>query len=662
MPSRSKKYRFALVSHAAEVIDRVRPHTDPAREDLFTTLVGLEDAVPTARALIQEGYDVVLGHGGTGGLIARRIGQPVVNIPITMLDITNALLTAAQKGRRMAITSFAAGREGFEIVTGILGMKVRQIIFNSQRELEDGVNAAVREGVDIIVGGGVSRRIADRLAVKSVIIKPGGQSIQEALDQARALAAARRREIEHHEQLRTILTIMDDGLISVDGFGNLNFFNRMAETLLGTELAPHLGRPVSGPVESLGLLEVLSSGANKPNDIIRINDNELVVSCLPILLDGQVNGAVGLLKEGRAIHAIDRKLRERIHRQGFRARYTMADIVAASPGMQKLITRAERYAQTEAAILVNGETGTGKELLAHALHNHSRRRQAPFVAVNCAALPETLLESELFGYEEGAFTGAKKGGKIGLFELADRGTIFLDEIGDIAANLQVRLLRVLESMEVMRVGGDRIVPVDVRVISSTHKDLRTEVHAGRFREDLYYRLAVLSLNIPPLRHRRQDIPELLAPLLRQYGQSAACFSADMLSRLQSHAWPGNIREMNSLVESYLILLGDRRCDEGLFTELCDEHSPPPPPAADSETSTPTQAASASAPAVDTAVASFSLRHQLETCKHEIIQRTLAQCGQNKTRTARRLGISTNTLWRALRRNRQPRTTDSEDRA
>ncbi len=192
MPSLSKKYRFALVSHAAEVINSVRPHIDPAREDLFTTLVGLDDAVPTARALIREGYDVVLGHGGTGGLIARRIGQPVVNIPITMLDITNALLTAAQEGRRMAITSFAAGREGFEIVTGILGLDVRQIIFNSQRELEDGVTAAVREGVDIIVGGGVSRRIADRLAVKSVIINPGGQSIQEALSQARALAAARR--------------------------------------------------------------------------------------------------------------------------------------------------------------------------------------------------------------------------------------------------------------------------------------------------------------------------------------------------------------------------------------------------------------------------------------------------------------------------------------
>lgn len=649
MPHTQKKYRFALVSHAIEVVNIVRQYTDPATEDLFTTIVGLDDAVATSRTLIQEGYDVILGHGGTGGMIARRIGQPVVNIPITMLDVITALLEAAKQGNRIAVTSYAAGREGFDIIQRVLGMDVQQIVFNSQNELEAGVEEAIQSGVDIIVGGGVSRKIAARLQTRAVIIKPGGKIIQEALDQARALAAARRREIEHHERLRTIFEIMDDGMISVDAFCNLNFFNQTAEALLGMTLGPHLNQSVPELADALGLREVLASGSKNPDEIIRIKNNELVVTCYPILIKGRVSGAVGLLKEGRAIQNIDRKLRERIHRKGFIARHTMAEIVAASPGMRRLIAKAKSFARTEAAILVSGETGTGKEFLTHALHNVSRRKKAPFVAINCAALPETLLESELFGYEEGAFTGAKKGGKIGLFELANHGTIFLDEIGDISTRLQVRLLRVLENKEVMRVGGDRIVPVNVRVISSTHKDLHAEVRAGCFREDLYYRLAVLRLSIPPLRQRMQDIPELLAPLLKRYKKPLSCLTPPMRERIKSYPWSGNIRELNALIESYLILLGHRQSNEGLFTELCEEYGGPGRPGAVQPPAAMKGGAFHAAPGVKAEEGARSLPEHLEAHKLKIIRQTLQQCGNNRTLTAKRLGISTNTLWRALRK-------------
>ena len=583
-------------------------------------------------------------------MIARSIGQPVVNIPITMLDIATALLTASQKGRKLAITSFAAGREGFETIKDILKLDVRQIVFDNQRELEDGVEKAIMSGVDTIVGGGVSRKIASRLQARTVIITPGRQTIQEALAQARALAAARRKEMEQHERLRTIFDIMDDGMIGVDASGNLDFFNHMAETLLGMSLEPMIGHPVNKLAKALGLDMVLSSGAQKSNEILRVNNSELVVTSFPIWAQDSVSGAVSLIKEGRTIHNIDRKLRERVHRQGFIARHTLADIVALSPGMKKLKAKAERYGQTEAAILVRGETGTGKEWLSHALHNISRRKKAPFVAVNCAALPETLLESELFGYEEGAFTGAKKGGKIGLFELANKGTIFLDEIGDISTQLQVRLLRVLENKEVMRVGGDRIVPVDVRVISSTHKDLSEEVKAGRFREDLYYRLAVLRLNIPPLRQRLQDIPALLAPLLKQYRKAPTCLTPAMLDLIQSYRWNGNIRELNSLMESYLILLGRRSNDEDLFSELCEEYlgsrQTEPEPAAGRNTGR-----IKPLPKDQNArrVTTSSLVNRLEEHKLTLIRQTLDQCGNNKTLAAKQLGISTNTLWRALKK-------------
>lgn len=651
MPHQQTKYRFALVSHSIEVVNIVRKYSDPNAEDLFTTIVGLDDAVPTAKALIQEGYEVILGHGGTGGMIAKSIGQPVVNIPISMLEIVTALLKAQKLGNKIGITSFATEREGFDTIRNVLKMDLQQIVFNSQKELEEGVAKAIEDGVNIIVGGGVSRKIAARHQARGVIIEPGRQIVQEALSQARALAGARRREMEYHERLQTVFKIMDDGMICVDALGRLTFYNQTAEAMLGMDLGPYQDQSFSDVADALGLTDVLASGSKKTDAIIKIGDNELVVNCLPILIDGKVSGAVSLLKEGRAIHDIDRKLRERIYRKGFIARHAIADITAVSSGMRNLIAKGKKFAQTEAAILICGETGTGKEFLAHALHHISFRQKAPFVAINCAALPETLLESELFGHEEGAFTGAKKGGKIGLFELANHGTIFLDEIGDISPHLQVRFLRVLENKEVMRVGGDKIVPVDVRVISSTHKDLRQEVRAGRFRKDLYYRLAVLRLNIPPLRRRLQDIPELMAPLLKRYKKPLSCITPAMLERIQSYPWPGNIRELNSVMESYLILLGNRKSDDQLFIELFEEYEDPESLPGRQAATGKESTISPAGPKVDEENDSRSLMEQIEDHKLNLIRQTLLRCGNNKTLAAKRLGISTNTLWRALKKDR-----------
>ena len=649
MPHQQRKYRFALVSHAIEVVNIVRNYIDPEIEELFTILVGLNDAVSTADALIQDGYEVVMGHGGTGGMIAKSIGQPVVHIPMNMLDIITALLKAAKLGNRIGVTNLGVGREGFDTIREVLGLDVREIIFDNQNELKEGVEKAIGDGVNVIVGGGVSREIAAQFQVRAVIIEPGKQIVQEAISQARALAAARRKEMENHERLQTILEIMDDGMICVDAFGHLNSFNQTAEAMLGMDLEPYLGRSVSDFADSLGLIDVLTSKSKKIDEIIKIRDNELVVNSLPILFNDRVRGAVSLLKEGSAIHGIDRKLRERIYRKGFIAKHKMTDIVAKSPGMRKLIAKAKKFAKTEAAIFISGETGTGKEFLTHALHNVSLRKKAPFVAINCAALSETLLESELFGYEEGAFTGAKRGGKIGLFELANHGTIFLDEIGDISDNLQVRLLRVLENKEVMRVGGDKIVPVDVRIISSTHKDLREEVRAGCFRKDLYYRLAVLRLNMLPLGRRMLDIPELLTPLLKRYHKPLSCITPSMFELIQSYHWPGNIRELNSLMESYLILLGNRKSDDRLFNELFEEyrdsHGPVgrQPSAGRDFTPPPAYAET------DEESGSRTLKEHLEDQKQKIIRQTLHRCGNNKTLVAKRLGISTNTLWRALKK-------------
>ena len=233
--------------------------------------------------------------------------------------------------------------------------------------------------------------------------------------------------------------------------------------------------------------------------------------------------------------------------KGHVAKYRFPDICGTSPQIRQAVALAQKMARTESSILITGESGTGKELFAHAIHNNSPRSDAPFVAINCAALADNLLESELFGYEEGAFTGARKGGKVGLFELANSGTIFLDEIEGMAPSTQLKLLRVIQEREIMRVGGDRVIPIDVRIISASNQNLMAMMQEGKFREDLFYRVSTLPLNLPPLRQRRQDI----LPLIEEFKDMLRLtfvLTDETQSLLQQYSWPGNIRELRNCVE------------------------------------------------------------------------------------------------------------------
>lgn len=647
MKFKGEKFQFSLVVHSTEVADSVRAISDLDIEDLNVTLVDLDQAVPEARRLLAEGYEVIIGHGGTGALITQKIGHSVVNIPTTFLEEVYAIQKAMEYGSRIAVTSFMEPREGMKIIENLLDIDIRQIVFNSGRELEYGVNVAIDEGYTVCVGGGVSRKTAIGRGEHAVIIQPNPKEIQAALVQARAIASARRKEEEHAQKLRTTLQIVSEGVIGIDAKGRLNFYNRAANDILGHELGESsIGRSFSFLNRELGLTDVLTSGNPQIDEFKTIRDKNLLVNSLPILIENHIRGAVALFREVESIQNIHRKIREKAYCRGFSARYSFSDIRYQSPGMEKLIQRARKFSVTEGTILIKGETGTGKELLAHAIHNHSPRKDQPFVAVNCAALPETLLESELFGYEEGAFTGAKKGGKVGLFELAHSGTIYLDEIGDITPGLQLRLLRVLEAREVMRVGGDRIVPVDLRVVASTHKDLRESIECGKFREDLYYRLAQLSLQIPPLRQRPKDIPLITSSLCKQFQRNAQSLSRSIISCLEKHSWPGNIRELNSFLESYFILLGDQTNDEDLFRDLFSEHLENACFHGIEKTASEevfsgkrNNASTLNTP---------PLKVRLKAAEKAIIEDVLESCGFDRQKTADRLGIGITTLWRKLK--------------
>ncbi|HIU17384.1 MAG TPA: sigma 54-interacting transcriptional regulator [Candidatus Avidesulfovibrio excrementigallinarum] len=315
------------------------------------------------------------------------------------------------------------------------------------------------------------------------------------------------------------------------------------------------------------------------------------------------------------------------------ARYGCDDIKGKNPHILRLRQKIRRYAATDTAVFITGESGTGKELVAHALHAESPRHSHPFVAINCAALPEPLLESELFGYEGGAFTGARKEGKPGLFELADRGTLFLDEIGEMSHAVQLRLLRVLEAKEVMRIGGDRLVRVDVRVLSASHKSLKELVQTDKFRMNLYYRLVGFTIQIPPLRQHTEDIPLLLDKLFRAHGHKPSVLTPAMLQRLRQSAWPGNVRELLSFVGGYLSLLEGTRADPALFEELLAEYEQLEP--------------AAGMHTASDALGSGTMKHRLRQFRQCVLRNVLRECGGDKAQAARSLAISASTLHRIL---------------
>ena len=352
-----------------------------------------------------------------------------------------------------------------------------------------------------------------------------------------------------------------EGMVVVDAEGRITKFKY--EKLLGIKEEDAIGKHITEVIENTRLHKVVKTGKPEIGDLQIINGHEMVTTRIPIERDGKIVGAVGtvLFKDVSQVKYMAEHI-DNMHQQMKKykhaskhlnqAKYTFDSILTQNPRMLYLIDTARRAAETNSTVCIQGGSGTGKELFAHAIHNESNRNYGPFVKINCAAIPDTLMESELFGYDPGAFTGAATTGKIGKFELASGGTIFLDEIGTMPLEMQAKLLRVLEEREFEHIGGNDKIEIDVRVIAATNEDLRSLVKAGRFREDLYYRLDVVSLKIPPLSVRHDDIPILAQSMLQSflvtYPHGPTSFSDGAMKLLRKYDWPGNVRELRNVVE------------------------------------------------------------------------------------------------------------------
>lgn len=594
-----------------------------------------------ARELLSEGYDVCLVYSSFAFNVIEKLGNEVVDINKSDMDRARALLKARQVSTDIGIPIQTKEHIDCALLEQLCHVRLHQIPFDNFAELRSGLRQAADQGVKVFIGGGVVYTFCQQYGMHCLPILPDRNSISEAIEKAVSVARLKRKEKAKTEQLVNIFKLFKEGVLYINDEKKITWLNAHAATLLnitgGSSSMDDIPAEVSCKLrryfEDLGVDEVLMKGAPRIDHVITVNGKELVASTMPVSGHSDKQSVAVFLRDVNSVHDIAGKVRSIQRKQsGFIARFTVSQIKGRSPLMAQLRSRIRLYAPHDAPVLIHGETGTGKDLAAQALHNFSNRRSAPFVSINCAALPESLLESELFGYEEGAFTGAKKGGKPGLIEIAHTGTLFLDEMGELSQTTQLRLLRVLENKEIIRVGGDRVIPVNIRIISASHKSLPDLVRAGQFRADLFYRLAVLRLEIPPLRHRLEDVPLLIENQLIQHGRDLNCLTPSMLEAIQQYHWPGNIRELRSVIESYLIMLGKVPHDEPLFMSLFSSW---------------TRDFIAQGIDISTLELTGDLKTILEETRRRVVMEAVARCGFNKKKAAQQLGISYNTLWRIL---------------
>jgi len=491
------------------------------------------------------------------------------------------------------------------------------------------------QGYNWVVGDNISVKVAKLLGMNALLIKSGKEALMQSILEAERVAEVRKRELEKTKRIKSIIDFAYEGIITVDQKGVIDTFNPNAVKIFEREAYKIIGKNINKIFPEFNFSKITKIGQKIEGKIWTVGDIKIVANIIPIRINDETVRTVVTFQKVSQVQKIEQKIREKLYLKGNVAENTFSDIIGQSQIFRNLKEEAKNYAQIDSPVLLYGETGTGKELFAQAIHNYSSRRNKSFVAFNCAVLPESLLESELFGYVEGAFTGAKKEGKMGLFEQAHEGTIFLDEIGEISQNIQARLLRVLQEHKIRRLGDDKVIPVDVRIIASTNKKLIQLVKENKFRDDLYYRINVLNLEITPLRGRKEDISLLVNFFIKKYGYKfkkiVEGISEEGMQILENYDWPGNIRQLENIIERLVV-----RTDKNfIMTNLVKE----------------IMKLQYGGGNIDNYQKqdniNYPLSGNLENIEKNIIKEIINEEKGNKAAAARRLGISRTTLWRKL---------------
>lgn len=615
-----------------------------------------DDAVQSITDLrASSGIDAVVAAGSNGQFLRERLDLPVVLVKPDGFDLMRILSGAALRARRIALVTYGPPPTELLLFNERFSLQLEVRSYSNEQEAGECVESLAATGVDTVVAPGLVVDLARARGMEGVLLYSQG-AVREAMGAAIDIARVARQETDRREKLNTILAQLKDGVVAVDMEERIEAVNPAMEAFIGLPADQLLGRRLSAVQGELSLAHTLRTGTAEMEQVQQVGGRTSVVTRMPILEQGRRTGAVLVCQDPVVIQRLDRSLRTRHLPPSQHAKYGLANLVGESKALRNVKRLALSCAQSTATVLIVGESGTGKELLAQGIHNASARRAQPFVAINCAAFPESLLESELFGYVEGAFTGSSRGGKMGLFEAAHTGTIFLDEIGEMPLSLQTRLLRVLQEREVLRIGATVPTPVDLRVIAATHRNLSKQVAEGRFRQDLYYRLNILSLRLPPLRERHGDLPLLTRHLAEKIAMrlGAPRLADEVLVKAvveagRDYDWPGNIRELENLIERILVFREPAAQGGGITQEELRDIAPElfTPRALSFEGADGGGQVAAEDSSVSTPAA--LVEADLQAVERRHLLKVLEQSGGNREEAARLLGVSRTTLWRRMRR-------------
>jgi PAS domain S-box-containing protein len=583
----------------------------------------MNQGVAFARQAEAGGADVIISRGGTAELISKSgIQAPLIEIPITFQDLAEILIKAREiadeQNPRIAVLAFRNMIRNIEVFARVMALDLKIYRLDSEEDIAAVTGRALKENNDVVIGGIQTTVMSKAYGAKALLLTSGEESYRDALLQAERVLYARTLEKERSKMFRVLVDYSIQGIIGIDSEKKISVFNNAAERLIGINAGQALSKNIHSVFPSMRL-DTLSEGSKvKLGELVQVNEKKLIANIIPIDVGESVSGAMITLEDIGQIVEMEAAIRQEIYSKGLYAQYHFEDILGSSAALAETKRIAEEYAGIDATVIITGASGTGKELYAQSIHNASKRRQRPFVAVNCGAIPSSLLESELFGYAEGAFTGANKKGKPGLFELAHGGTIFLDEIGEMDKLAQTSLLRVIQERRVMRLGGEKYLPIDVRIIAASNNNLARLVQEGRLREDLYYRINVLPLELPALKDRPGDALFIARHFLKVYNEMfdrKQVLSGHAKAFIESYEWPGNVRELRNYVERLVVTQKESVITVGI--------------------------------AEKTAISVPEKTNDKQSEKAQILL-ALAETGYNQQEAAKRLGINRSTLYRKMK--------------
>lgn len=585
------------------------------------------DVLNKANEMIQSGTRIIISRGGTAALLRNNIPIPVIEIAHDFHGVYRILQEAKNKSQKIAAIGFPQFCRALRHYQSMTNDEFKICQVYNHHDIENVIKNLSENGYHMVIGGLTVAEMAKKYNLNVIEGDADNNSIEQAINEAHGLLKYINRENLKLVMSHAALNQSREGIMCVDQLGEIININAIGMTLFQCQVGDKIFKKEA-------FKDIYASMINESNikeQTIEINGTLVCISVRHFSNRQNTYAIITGLSQESTLWQQTNSKKSKL--RGYATSYSFDNIIAQSPIMHQVIQKARLCAQHDLPVHLLGDTGTGKELFAQSIHHVSARSHGPFIAINCAAIPESLLESELFGYAEGAFTNARKGGKPGVFEMATNGTVFIDEISEAPLSVPVKLLRVLQEKQFSRLGGDSLLSADFRLITASNKDLGQLIASGEFRQDLYYRINILELQLPPLRERPEDIMVLIHHLLQQQNKHLT-FTPDAVNCLQNYEWPGNIRELQAVIYRLIVLLEGDTLDKAVLQQI--SHLSPPCH----------QGVSLVADLAVVADESDLLKKQEKQLIASVIEKT----DGDRTKASAILGISPTTLWRKLKQH------------